>query len=88
ARPASGFDADLKILAQLSERDYPSSRVVLAPDLSDKALQALIAQLRSGGDIVIQHLGADEPDESLMRELQCGARIVVDDKHNWRVVER
>ncbi|MEX0739465.1 MAG: ATP phosphoribosyltransferase regulatory subunit [Pseudohongiella sp.] len=88
ARPASGFDADLKILAQLSERDYPSSRVVLAPDLSDKALQALIAQLRSGGDIVIQHLGADEPDESLMRELQCGARIVADDKHNWRVVER
>lgn len=88
ARPASGFDADLKILAQLSSRDYPSPRVVLAPNQSDAALQSLIAQLRDDGDIVIQHLGVDEPDDILMRELQCRACIMADDKIGWRVVDR
>lgn len=88
ARPASGFDADLKLLAQLSNRDYPSPRVVLAPGHSDAALQALIAKLREGGEIVIRHLGADALDDTLMRELQCTACIVADDKLGWRVVER
>ena len=88
ARPASGFDADLKILAQLSNRDYPSPRVVLAPDQPDATLQSLIARLRNDGDIVIQHLGGDEPDENLLRELQCSARIVADDKLGWRVAEQ
>jgi len=88
ARPASGFDADLKMLAQLSNRDYPSPRVVLAPDQPDATLQSLIARLRNDGDIVIQHLGGDEPDENLLRELQCSARIVADDKLGWRVAEQ
>ncbi len=88
ARPASGFDADLKLLAQLSSRDYPSPRVVLAPGRGDAALQALIAKLRDSGEVVIQHLGDEPPDDKLMRELQCGACIVADDKLGWRVVER
>lgn len=88
ARPASGFDADLKLLSQLSNRDYPSPRVVLAPGQSDTALQTLIAKLREDGEIVIQHLGADAPDDKLMRELQCSACIVADDEMGWRVVER
>lgn len=88
ARPASGFDADLKTLAQLSNRDYPSPRVVLAPDQPDARLQALITQLRDRGDIVIQHLGADAPDDNLMHELQCSACIVTDGESGWRVVER
>ncbi|MBC53214.1 MAG: ATP phosphoribosyltransferase regulatory subunit [Gammaproteobacteria bacterium] len=88
ARPASGFDADLKILAQLSDRDYPSARVVLAPDHPDADLQALITQLRRDGDIVIQHLGAEPADDELMHELQCSACIVADEKLGWRVDER
>lgn len=88
ARPASGFDADLKILAQLSDRDYPSARVVLAPDQPDADLQALIAQLRGDGDIVIQHLGTEPADDELMQELQCSACIVTDDQLGWHVVER
>lgn len=88
ARPASGFDADLKMLAQLSNRDYPSARVVLAPDQPDAALHGLIAKLRSDGDIVVQHLGAGEPDDDVMRELQCSACIEADDKIGWRVVDR
>lgn len=88
ARPASGFDADLKLLAQLSNRDYPSPRIVLAPGQGDAALQTLIAKLRGSGEIVIQHLGDDAPDDKLMRELQCSACIVADDKLGWRVVER
>ncbi len=88
ARPASGFDADLKILAQLSSRDYPSPRVVLAPDQVDPALQTLVGQLRGRGEIVIQHLGTDEPDDRLLKELQCTACIVADDTRGWIVVDR
>lgn len=88
ARPASGFDADLKILAQLSNRDYPLPRIVLAPDLADDGLQTLIAQLRGDGDIVIQHLGSEPADDKLMQELQCSACIVADDKQGWCVVDR
>lgn len=88
ARPASGFDADLKILAQLSNRDYPTPRVVLAPDQADADLQALVAKLRDDGDIVIQHLGGGPVDDKLMHELQCSACIEADEKLGWRVVER
>jgi len=88
ARPASGFDADLKILAQLSNRDYPLPRIVLAPDLADDRLQALVAKLRGKGDIVIQHLGSEPADDNLMQELQCSACIVADDKQGWCVVDR
>lgn len=86
ARPASGFDVDLKILAQLSNREYPSRQVILAPDSADASLQVMVAALRKEGKTVIQHLGPDEPDEALLRELKCSALIVSDDKQGWRVV--
>lgn len=85
ARPASGFDADLKILAQLSSREYKVRSVILAPDKLDAGLQALISKLRSEGEIVVSHLGDEEPDEVLLRELNCSRRIMYEAKSGWHV---
>src|SRR5690606_11638308 len=83
ARPASGFDADLKILARLSNRDYPRRRVILAPDSDDAGLQQLIDSLRSEGQTVVTHLGSSEPDAALIRELECSRRIVPGADGGW-----
>jgi len=87
ARPASGFDADLKILAGLSARPDKVRNVILAPDKTDAALQALVKRLRSDGETVVTHLGDIEPDEVLMRELSCSRSIVYMATSGWQVVE-
>lgn len=87
ARPASGFDADLKILAGLSGRPDKVRHVILAPDKTDAALQALVKQLRSDGETVVTHLGDIEPDEVLMRELNCSRSIVYMATSGWQVVD-
>jgi len=87
ARPASGFDADLTILAQLSNREYLVRSVILAPDKLDAALQDLISRLRGEGEIVVSHLGDEEPDDALIRELNCSRRIVYSDKSGWQVTK-
>lgn len=83
ARPASGFDVDLKTLAMLSDREYPERCVILAPDSDDAALLALVASLRADGSTVVTDLG-DAP--GLMNELSCSSRIVRDDKGDWCVI--
>ena len=91
ARPASGFDADLKILARLSNRDYPRRCVILAPDSDDAALLDLMAALRAEGHAVVTHLGVDSgaeaPSAVLLKELDCTRRIVRDDNDDWCVIE-
>ncbi|MDP2128655.1 MAG: ATP phosphoribosyltransferase regulatory subunit [Pseudohongiella sp.] len=91
ARPASGFDADLKILARLSSRDYPRRCVILAPDSDDSALLDLMNVLRSQAHTVVVNLGADPvaraPDAALVKELGCSRQIVRDDNNNWCVIE-
>lgn len=91
ARPASGFDADLKILARLSNREYPRRCVILAPDSEDSALLDLMAALRAQGHTVVTHLGAtsgaEAPSAALVKELDCTRRIVRDDNGNWCVIE-
>ncbi|MBU2098699.1 MAG: ATP phosphoribosyltransferase regulatory subunit [Gammaproteobacteria bacterium] len=91
ARPASGFDADLKILARLSNREYPRRCVILAPDSEDSALLDLMAALRAQGHTVVTHLGATSGAEALsaalVKELDCTRRIVRDDNGNWCVIE-
>jgi len=56
ARPASGFDSDLKTIAALSAKTFESKLVIEAPGTDDKDLLNLIAQLRSQGVIVIDSL--------------------------------
>ncbi len=58
ARPATGFSADLKLLAGLSKpnRDEKIARIIFAPDVDDANLNQKINQLRAEGQIVIQQL--------------------------------
>jgi ATP phosphoribosyltransferase regulatory subunit len=54
ARPATGFSTDLKILMDLSQRDFghPGS-AILAPADVDPALTAAVQQLRQAGERVV-----------------------------------
>ena len=72
ARPASGFDSDLKTLARLSSREYVAPAAILAPADNDPALLDAIAALRSKGEIVIQQLGVDSESRE---ELNCDRRL-------------
>src|SRR5690554_774401 len=88
ARPASGFDADLKLLARLSTRADEPRRVVLAPHSDDPGLHALVEQLRGAGEIVVVHLEAQDASESLLAELNCTRRIVSDPAgQGWQVID-
>jgi len=78
ARPATGFSIDLRELARLQEAD--AARVILAPEVDDAALGALVERLRAGGEVVVRRLGEDDG-------LQCDREIrrVGGD---WQVVDR
>ena len=87
ARPASGFDADLKTLARLSNREYPRRCAILAPDLDDPGLLALVSTLRADGHVVVSNLGDGMPDATLINELNATRTIVSDSSGCWQVVE-
>ena len=46
----SGFDTDLKVLAQLSERAFARPRGILAPDSDEPSLTQKVSDLRSQGE--------------------------------------
>ncbi len=54
-RPATGFSIDLKVLSALcrSDGDDRKREVILAPDVDEKGLQDVIADLRRSGDRVV-----------------------------------
>ncbi len=87
ARPASGFDVDLKTLARLSNRAYPRRCVILAPDVDQPELLLLVKKLRAEGHAVVTHLGDGEPDVSLINELNATRCIVSDISGQWQVVD-
>lgn len=87
ARPASGFDADLKTLARLSNRAYPRRCVILAPDSDQPALLLLVATLRAEGHAVVTHLAEGAPDVTLINELNATRCIVSDSSGQWQVVD-
>ena len=59
--PATGFSADVKVLARLSSlNEAQQKQIILAPDVDDAALHEAIRQLRASGQIVVQQL----PDEA------------------------
>ena len=58
ARPATGFSADLKVLARLAMADDDSGvERIFAPAADEAALQETICRLRASGRVVIQELG-------------------------------
>jgi ATP phosphoribosyltransferase regulatory subunit len=76
ARPASGFDSDLKTLARLSRASAPHKPGIFAPESGDAALQALIAELRSQGERVVCGLDAEPADAETLKSLGCDRKLV------------
>jgi ATP phosphoribosyltransferase regulatory subunit len=85
ARPASGFDSDLKILAKLSQKEFTLAPGILAPDTHDLALITLIEELRGSGEIVVTSLGDGDAEEAEMLALRCDRRLVKQDG-SWKIV--
>jgi ATP phosphoribosyltransferase regulatory subunit len=78
ARPATGFSADLKVLAQLGNFTTAQADVVKAPAGQEKELLDLIAELRAQGSRVEVQLSGELPTS--------GARIELKDGQ-WKLIE-
>ncbi|HAG73407.1 MAG TPA: ATP phosphoribosyltransferase regulatory subunit [Gammaproteobacteria bacterium] len=83
ARPASGFDTDLKVLAKLTTTDIRRNPGILAPNSSDDALLKKITELRASGEIVVVDLGAPTPSKD-HHELGCDRILILKDEQ-WYV---
>jgi len=70
SRPATGFSTDLKILNQLSDKQFPVRDKIFAPVAADsksaEALKAMVAQLRQSSEIVIEQLPNQSADAEAM----------------------
>lgn len=87
ARPASGFDADLKVLAKLTGINIKRMPGILAPNSSDQLLLQKIAELRKSGEIVIVDLNESSNVDS--NELGCDRELVlVNEQWKIQVLER
>ncbi|WP_300425995.1 ATP phosphoribosyltransferase regulatory subunit [Thalassolituus sp.] len=77
ARPATGFSADLKVLARLGRRTESVKQTVAAPSSDDPALWQAIQQCRSQGMRVLVQLNGDA--------VECDQRLqLLDGK--WQLV--
>ena len=63
ARAATGFSTDLKVLNQLSKKQFPLPEKILAPLDVD---QSKIAALRAEGNVVIEQLPGQKTDAKAM----------------------
>lgn len=66
ARAATGFSTDLKVLNQLSGKQFNTPEKIFAPADEDQNLKNKIAQLRAEGKIVIEQLPGQNTDASKM----------------------
>ncbi|MDP1931097.1 MAG: ATP phosphoribosyltransferase regulatory subunit [Gammaproteobacteria bacterium] len=76
ARPASGFDSDLKVIARLSNKEFKRSKAVSAPCEEDAELAQMIAQLRASGERVIVDLDNEALPVKTLQSLGCDRRII------------
>lgn len=82
ARPASGFDAELKVLARLSKTSVARPKAISAPFDESEELQLLIGKLRAEGERVLVDLAVETTDDA--QRLGCDRRIVRDGQQ-WQV---
>jgi len=85
ARPATGFSADLKVLATLSKKNNSTDAVnkILAPiQVGDLALDEKVRELRAAGYIVIKELSGQK---DAAKQLECNQKLEKIDK-NWVLV--
>ena len=80
ARPATGFSADLKLLADCQGVPVRAAGI-LAPAGPDAALLAEIARLRAAGERVVQALPGADNDPA---ELRCDRELVFADQR-WQL---
>ena len=84
-RPATGFSADLKVLASLNKQnqiEQLNKTVIFAPYLEDVTLCEKIRDLRSQGHAVVQEL----PNQlGEMAALNCTAMLVKNIQQEWVV---
>lgn len=83
ARPASGFDCDLKVLSRLTHREYERPMGILAPTDNDAQLKLMIAELRSMGEVVISNLGSELVSAGEAAELGCD-RYLTNRSGSWK----
>ncbi len=76
ARPASGFDSDLKTLVKLSQAAFAKASAIAAPLEEDVALATMIAELRAAGEAVVHSLEAGLPGVDQLKEQGCDRKIV------------
>lgn len=81
ARAATGFSADLKMLASLSDikENEESHQLIYAPYVDDNSLMEVIRDLRAKGIAVIQQLPGHNNE---IEELAC-TDILEKDSQNW-----
>jgi ATP phosphoribosyltransferase regulatory subunit len=84
ARPATGFDADLKVLNKLSSLASDKKQAIIAPDIIDERLQMLVEKLRLSGEVVIINLSEENLNKKALEELNCDRHIVSEDG-SWKV---
>jgi len=83
SRPATGFSLDLLTLAHLSPISVRKPAIA-APWIDDAALNTSIAQLRNGGEVVIQVLTGTLIESA---EYECD-RELVKQGNAWEVVQK
>jgi len=76
ARAATGFSTDLKILNQLSKKQFAAVDKIFAPMDNDPTLKDTIAALRAEGKIVIEQLPGQETDATVMG---CNRSLCLED---------
>ncbi len=76
ARPASGFDADLKVLSKLSRNEFARPTGILAPDFDEPSLALKVSDLRSQGEKVITLLGTDNVANIDADAMRCDRRLI------------
>ena len=86
ARPASGFDSDLKTIARLSGRQFKRPGGILAPLEEDAKLGVVVCKLRDAGETVIGSLQQLPDSKQEAEELGCDRRLVL--KQGKWVVEQ
>ena len=72
-RPATGFSMDLRELSQLAE-EPALPRAILAPPGGDSGLRKAVAELRAGGNVVIEALPGHE---GTWGEVGCDRQLVL-----------
>ena len=84
ARPATGFGADLKVLAQFYSSpscEDVGSKVISAPQSDDPGLRKVIAELRKKGERVVMRLPGDKKNGRLNRYL-------INSNNDWIVQQK